>query len=216
LNPSLSLDKKLSICRVSRPVFWEPKFKLGERWVSPIGDSKYFLAQFPLFVLSQGLIVTKLEVELDIRTSRQKDDPFIIALSPYLETEFSLPSVICPSTQTSDPIITLRGGPSGSIGFNAQLILLPDIIGIIKAENYKAVWYFTPGHLWRILNSSRIRGFYPLKAIMAIPSEISEITSKLYVKVCAQEWQRKKVYNFYNKFIFEDMLDQHILDHSCL
>jgi hypothetical protein len=211
LNPSLSLDKKLSICCVNKPVFWEPRFKLRERWEPPIGNGKYFLAQFPLSIVSQVLIIKNVEIELVIKINNQENTPYIIAISPYLETDFKLTSVISSNNSNSNSSITLGGGAIGNTGISLPLRLMPDITGVIKAENNKAVWFISPGHLWRIFNSSRIKGLYSLKTIFAMPSGISEITSKLYVRVCAQEWQKKKVYYFYNEFIFTN-----ILDHSCL
>lgn len=207
MNPSSSLDKNLAIritcitC-ITRPNFWDAGCKLRERWASPIGNHNYFLAQYPLSVRSQGLIVTKIEVELNIEVDSKKDSPYITVISPNLETEFNLSSVIPSKNSNSSPSITFEG-----TGITLPLAPRPEIMGLIESEGHKAVWCVSSGYLWRILNSSRIRGLYLLKAILAIPNGTSEIISRLRVNAYAQEWQKRQIYYFHNKFIFDNILD---------
>lgn len=204
MNPSSSFDKDLAI---TRPGFWDAGCKLRERWASPIGNHNYFLSQYPLSVRSQGLIVTKIEVELNIEVDSKKDNPYIITLSPNLETEFSLSSVISSKNLNSSPSFTLGSGAIADTGITLPLAPRPEIIGLIELESNKAVWCISSGYLWRILNSSRISGLYLLKAILAIPIGTSKIVSRLHVNVCAQEWQKRQIYYFHNKFIFDNLLD---------
>ena len=207
MNPSSSSDKYLSLCCITRPNFCDAGCKLRERWASPIGNHNYFLSQYPLSVRSQGLIVTKIEVELNIEVDSKKDNPYIITLSPNLETEFSLSSVISSKNLNSSPSFTLGSGAIADTGITLPLAPRPEIIGLIELESNKAVWCISSGYLWRILNSSRISGLYLLKAILAIPIGTSKIVSRLHVNVCAQEWQKRQIYYFHNKFIFDNLLD---------
>lgn len=212
MNSSNSGDKKLSvICSITRPDFWYAGCKLRELWASPIGNHNYFLAQYPLSILSQqGLIVTKIDVELNIEVDSKEDSPHIMTISPNLDTDFNLNSVPSSQNLINSSIINLGGGTIGNTGipFPAfSLELRPDIIGLIKGESNKAVWFISSGPLWRILKSSQIKGLYLLKAIFAIPLETSEIISRLHVNVYAKERLKQRIYKFYNDSIFPINLD---------
>jgi len=201
LNPSNHQDNKSFLCSIGRPEIWAAEDKL-EKWVPPIGEANYLLAQYPLSV-SPVLIVTKIEIELYIEVGSKKATPYIANLSPALEVEYQISPIISYENQDNRPNVTLK---SGSIGYGTEITLpfapRPCITGVIAEENNRGIWSIDSGRLWRIFHSSRIKGTYLLKAILVIPPKASKIIHRFKVRVSTQSWTNMKdIYDFNKEII---------------
>lgn len=203
MNPSSSRNIKITLpspISIGQPTHWRAKRKLGDKWVQP--DTKgynYVFLQFKFSILpSEGLIVPKAELELDINADGSGIEPYIYNMSPRLEEEFILPPVIPPAPQNGNSSITAEVTPAGGIfpiikagftkAFNHQSN--PIVTGYLKKKSNGTFPF------WRF-NSKPLDGIFYVNTIIGTPVDASAIKAKLRIsaKVTYQRWFLRMLMN---------------------
>jgi hypothetical protein len=158
---------------------WRAELKLGDRWVKPNkGGYEFIFIRLDFSVNPpEGMIVQKVELELELRAEGSNKELCVYTISPKLEEEFYLQPTNSPNPSNNNLSISGKVGTLGSPQIEVGLTVPVNqpnskVIGYIKKIGTRrfACWRF---------NSKPLEGFDYVTLIAGVPVDASTIHARL-------------------------------------